>query len=75
MTGPKPFDSHQEGVRTGDFRINLRGCARCHGEGHENLWFHRLTHPVEIAPDTAFTHWAPCPTNGEPIMLVVSPDD
>lgn len=55
--------------------IDLVGCARCHGEGHPELTFVPLTYPVEIPRGDmveytlTFTHWAPCPNNGEPIMF------
>jgi hypothetical protein len=53
--------------------VDLRGCARCHGDGHKQLVFRPLTHPVEMGDGTmthwAMTHWAPCPTNGEPILM------
>jgi len=49
--------------------IDVNGCARCHGDGHQLLTFTALTHPLEIGGET-LTHWAPCPTNGEPILLL-----
>lgn len=48
---------------------NLVGCARCHGPGHEGLVFAQLHHPFVGDDAIAYTHWAPCPTNGQPIML------
>lgn len=52
---------------------NLRWCARCHGDGHENLAFERLTHPMmgyqeDVGP-IEMTHWSMCPTISEPIMM------
>ena len=44
----------------------LRGCARCHSE-HEDIAFEPLQHPIG-----QYTHWAPCPTNGQPILLTLS---
>lgn len=55
-----------------DVVISIRGCARCDGEGHDDLLFFRLTHPVERDGEVLFTHWAPCPTNGEPILMTES---
>lgn len=55
--------------------ISIKGCARCHGDGHEDLVFQPLTHPFTAEPGVSaytFTHWAPCPTNGEPILLGTS---
>jgi len=41
----------------------LSNCARC-GLEHDDLVFLRLKNPIE-----AHTHWALCPTTGEPILL------
>lgn len=49
----------------------LNGCARCHGEGHDDLTFEPLIHPFEVDEKIIVTHWAPCPTNGQPILLSV----
>ncbi len=48
----------------------LHGCARC-GQTHHNIVFKRLTIP---AYDGEWTHWAPCPSTDEPIMLGVLDD-
>ena len=57
------------------FNALTLGCARCHGAGHEDVWWQTLTHTVEFEygshAKVAFTHWAPCPTNGEPILMRV----
>lgn len=47
--------------------INVRNCARC-GGNHKKLEFTKLTIEGE-----RHSHWAPCPTNGEPVMLVILP--
>jgi hypothetical protein len=48
---------------------SLRGCARC-GETHEGeLVWSPLTHPVHDVDGTLWTHWMPCPTNGEPVLM------
>lgn len=52
------------------------GCARCEGDGHDDLTFRRLTHPVvvqgpPVCGEVELTHWCPCPTNGEPILMAV----
>ena len=47
-------------------------CARC-GEDHINIEAKKFTQPVlEDAPSekALYTHWALCPTNGEPILVV-----
>lgn len=47
----------------------LYGCARC-GKDHENLSFRRFAlYPVEISDKEVMDYWAPCPTNGDPILL------
>ncbi len=48
--------------------MDVRGCARCDGDGHPGLQFLPLIRPVEIY-EIKLTHWALCPTNGEPILL------
>lgn len=39
------------------------GCARC-GKDHVGVLFMKLDRPMKGS-----THWAPCPTNGQPILL------
>jgi len=54
----------------------LNGCARCWGDGHDNIAFEKLEHPFEPeGVKEAYTHWAPCPTNGEPILMAIVPDE
>lgn len=49
------------------------GCTRCHGPGHDDLTYRPLTHFIEFTNDSSIaTHWRPCPTNGEPILLCVT---
>lgn len=54
---------------------HLVGCARCHGDGHDLLWFRKLRYPAEVkaandtVDDVVFSHWATCPTTGEPILM------
>lgn len=48
--------------------IDVGQCARCHGD-HMNVRFKRLR-----VQDERYSHWAPCPNNGDPIMLAVVPD-
>lgn len=55
-------------------RKTIVGCARCHGEGHEDLEFEELMHPVKVYAGVKIglvdaTHWAACPTNGQPILM------
>jgi len=56
------------------FRLTIVGCARCQGDGHDDVWWEPLTHPVTVdtsptVETVVFTHWAPCPTNGQPILM------
>jgi len=44
----------------------VKHCARCGGD-HDEMKFTRLSHP-----SAEWTHWAPCPTNGEPLMLQIT---
>ncbi len=54
----------------GSITVDLTGCARCHSDGHTALRFEALEHPVEMEDgEPNMTHWAPCPTNGQPILL------
>lgn len=48
---------------------SIKHCARC-GENHKQILFTKLTRPHE-----RHTHWAPCPVNGEPIMMIVLQDE
>jgi hypothetical protein len=58
------------GCARGPMTVDLNGCARCAGDGHPRLEFTPLTHPLEVGGVT-LTHWAPCPTNGEPILMLL----
>lgn len=50
--------------------IDLTGCARCGGAGHEGLVFERLDRPMVAATDgTTWAWWASCPTTGQPILM------
>lgn len=49
-----------------EVRINkIEHCARC-GQNHLNMTFKRLARRMDD-----LTHWAPCPINGDPIMMEV----
>ena len=48
--------------------IDLERCARCGGK-HLRLSFKPFLNP----PDPCMTHYALCPTNGEPVMMNVTP--
>lgn len=53
------------------FITSTHGCSRCHGDGHENLVWKPFVHPIEFEDKIGFvaTHWANCPTTGDPIMM------
>jgi hypothetical protein len=50
---------------------SIVGCARCDGDGHDNLIFEPFTRQVEMGDGSRATHWTMCPTLGEPILLVI----
>lgn len=61
--------------RAENITTDIKGCAACRGEGHQNITFTPLTHERHYKVkldgewyETTVTHWAPCPTNGEPIL-------
>ena len=60
---------------TEEITTDVNGCARCHGEGHKNLTFQPFTHPIETGDEIIATHWTPCPTTGEPILLMTFVED
>lgn len=45
------------------------GCARCGTEKHEDLTYLPITYPIDFGDGFIATHFVPCPTNGEPILL------
>lgn len=51
-----------------DVTVDLQGCARCDGPGHPGITFRKLTRAIDTG-EARFSHWAPCPTNGEPILM------
>jgi hypothetical protein len=55
---------------------DVRNCARCGGD-HDGVVFEPLTRPVARGGDREdsllYTHWAACPTNGEPIISLARP--
>lgn len=63
-------DENTPTVESLEFFMDQIGCARCHGDGHEQLLFRKFQHAFE--PDgveEAYTHWAICPKLREPILL------
>lgn len=54
--------------------LTVSGCSRC-GEDHAHLpidRLHRAHAPPEAAP-VEWSHWATCPTNGQPILISFTP--
>ncbi len=49
----------------------VQGCARCGGD-HQDMVFEKLTRPIYSRGVLAANYWAPCPSNGEPILNRVS---
>lgn len=51
---------------------DVGSCARC-GKDHTAVTFQPFARPIRKDGDgpVRYTHWAPCPSNGEPILLVV----
>lgn len=52
----------------------LHGCARCGGE-HEGVVYMPLERPARLSDEVVVSHWAPCPTNGEPILMLIGDRD
>jgi len=53
------------------------GCARCDGDGHDDITFQPFALPVKLPPgsqagagEVIATHWALCPATGEPILML-----
>jgi hypothetical protein len=61
---------------TGEFvTIAVNQCARC-GENHPPLSFKRAYLTPDDSPGIlAWTHWALCPTTGDPILMIVVNND
>lgn len=67
------------GLDSGALMLTLKSikhCARCDGD-HENLEAKPFERPVLNYNDgsTMYTHWVACPTNGDPILVVMVDDD
>lgn len=61
------FNSNSESETPPEKKIvtSICNCARC-GQNHENLIFYKFTRP-----SGEYTHYAYCPTNGEPILMKI----
>lgn len=54
--------------QTTTMTTNIKRCARC-GNDHEDL-------PMkDMSNSDRFSHWAECPTNGQPILIKIIIDD
>jgi hypothetical protein len=49
-------------------KIDSLNCPRCGGR-HINILPKELTISIYLNSKASFTHWYPCPVNGEPIVL------
>lgn len=48
---------------------SISGCTRCGGD-HPNMTFGVLQRPIADSDGLhVWTHWAPCPKTGEPVLL------
>lgn len=52
------------------FTLSIEDCARCRGDGHEDLEFHAFLFPVRVE-EYVFSHWTICPETGDPILLTM----
>ena len=66
----------------GETKKDIGTCSRC-GREHGEIMFKKLAKPIQLFEDTRvrkaaffsnpsaimYTHWAPCPTTGEPILM------
>jgi hypothetical protein len=52
---------------------NVTGCSRC-GEYHKQLVFKKFTNPIDDT-NGKWTHWATCPTTGDPVLMRIVDDD
>jgi hypothetical protein len=58
-----------------DIRVGwFKHCARCDGE-HGPMLFKLLGVPMSRKGVVTHTHWASCPTTGEPILMIQEADD
>lgn len=51
--------------------VALVACPRCGGD-HEQLELQPLDRPADLGGMLGLrplTHWAPCPTNGQPVLV------
>lgn len=51
------------------FKPYLKNCARCGKDHRKRIEWKPLERPIGEC-----THWAPCPTNGQPILMHITED-
>lgn len=56
-----------------DHTGDQKGCTRCGAGEHLALVYKPFTHFIDFDDGFVATHWAPCPTNGEPILFCQRP--
>lgn len=60
---------------SGEVKVKgFKNCARCGGE-HGPMSFAPLGVPMSRKGVVTHTHWASCPSTGEPILLIQGADD
>jgi len=57
-------------MRKVDLFLHVRGCNRC-ARDHAELPFLLLQRPMMDRDGVCWTHWATCPTTGEPILMFI----
>jgi len=55
------------------FSTVITNCARC-GETHQEIKMVSFRRPIMTESGPAWTHWATCPTTGEPILCNIEMD-
>lgn len=58
-----PPDAPKQKPQPAPRKVDVRNCARCEGD-HFGLEFQPFEHPVGD-----YTHFAPCPRNGQPLLM------
>lgn len=56
-----------DNLKIGEISFVYARCPRC-GQAHD-LKFRPLQRPIQSYGSQLFSHWAPCPVTGEPIVI------
>lgn len=51
---------------------SVHGCARCGGAHINKIDWYRFERPVVDDDEITWTHWATCPTSGDPILMRIA---